>query len=137
LVPGDIVQLQPGDRVPADLRLIRTDNLAIDESVLTGESLAVTKNATPLAGTNTTRARSNMAFAGSTVISGRGVGVVVAIGRRTEVSRIIETVTSVEMASPPLALREQVARQTGLTVLGAGSLLAMMASRPQTDKNVL
>jgi magnesium-transporting ATPase (P-type) len=126
LVPGDIVQLEPGDRVPADLRLMRTHDLTIDESVLTGESLAVTKNAAPLAEANTTGARSNMAFAGSTVISGRGVGVVVATGRRTEMSRIVETVTSVEMAPPPFALREQVARQTGLMVLGAGSLLAMI-----------
>lgn len=127
LVPGDIVQLEPGDRVPADLRLIGTNNLAIDESFLTGESLAAAKNTAPLTRDSSTGDRSNMAFAGSTVISGLGVGVVVATGLRTKVSRIVEKVVSVEMATSPVVLREKFARRAGLIVLAAGILFAVIA----------
>jgi magnesium-transporting ATPase (P-type) len=126
LVPGDIVLLESGQRVPADLRLIQANNLTVAESFLTGQSLAVKKSTAPLAEDIPTSERSNMAFAGSCVTSGGGVGVVVATGQHTEVSRIVETVTSVEMAKPPLVLREQVARQTGLIVLGVSVLLAMI-----------
>ncbi|MBI2487177.1 MAG: hypothetical protein HYW01_09505 [Deltaproteobacteria bacterium] len=67
LVPGDVVLLESGNRVPADLRLVQVNNLAIDESLLTGESLAVEKKTFKLSEETSISERSNMAFAGSTV----------------------------------------------------------------------
>jgi magnesium-transporting ATPase (P-type) len=128
LVPGDVVLLESGNRVPADLRLIQTNNLAIDESFLTGESLAAGKSLALLAADSPLSERANMAFAGSTVTSGRGVGVVIATGLHTEVGRIAETVTSAEMTKPPLVVRmERFARQTSYAVLGASAVLALIA----------
>lgn len=93
LVPGDIVVLTSGDKVPADLRLLKTRDLQIDESALTGESVAVEKNAndagdlgleaeTPLA------ERTNMAYAGGFVTFGQGTGIVIATGSSTETGKI-------------------------------------------------
>lgn len=128
LVPGDVVLLESGNRVPADLRLIQTNNLAIDEAFLTGESLATDKSLAPLAEDSPISERANIAFAGSTVTSGRGIGVVVATGLHTEVGRIAETVTSAAMTKPPLVVRmERFARQTSYAVLGASAVLALVA----------
>jgi hypothetical protein len=74
LVPGDVVLIESGDKVPADLRLIQTNNLAIDESFLTGESLPAEKNTTVLNKEIPVSDRKNMAYAGATVITGRGMG---------------------------------------------------------------
>lgn len=128
LVPGDVVLLESGNRVPADLRLIQTNNLAVDESFLTGESLAADKNLALLEVNSPVSERANMAFAGSTVTSGRGTGVVVATGLRTEVGRIAETATSAAMTKPPLVVRmERFARQTSYAVLGASAVMALIA----------
>ncbi len=128
LVPGDIVQLESGNRVPADLRLLDINNLSIDESLLTGESQAVDKSLdlqdeqTPLSD------RLNLAFAGATTALGRGVGVVIATGRNTEVGRIAAAVSSTALAKPPLVIRmERFARQVSYLVLGFVSLLAAVA----------
>jgi len=128
LVPGDVVLLESGNRVPADLRLLQVNNLSVDESFLTGESLAVEKNPAPLAENISVSERLNMAFAGSTVMAGRGTGVVVATGLQTEVGEIAETVTAAETVKPPLVMRmEKFARQISLVVMGACVLLAMVA----------
>jgi magnesium-transporting ATPase (P-type) len=128
LVPGDVVLLESGNRVPADLRLLQVNNLSVDESFLTGESLAVEKNPESLAENISVSERLNMAFAGSTVMSGRGTGVVVATGLQTEVGKIAETVTAAETVKPPLVMRmEKFARQISLVVMGACVLLAMVA----------
>ena len=128
LVPGDIVLLESGNRVPADQRLLQVTNLSIDESFLTGESLAVEKIAEPLAADIPVSERANLAFAGSTVMSGRGTGVVVATGLQTEVGKIAETVASADTTKPPLVLRmEKFARQITLVVMGACVLLAIVA----------
>ncbi len=96
LVPGDPVYLESGARVPADLRLLLANNLAVDEALLTGESLAVEKTIAPLAEDLSMSDRRNMAFAGSTVASGRGSGFVVATGLRTEVGKIARSVTAAD-----------------------------------------
>ena len=80
LVPGDVVLLESGDRVPADLRLLRARHLSVDESLLTGESASVGKGTHPLASDQPLPDRINMAFAGTTVMAGRAEGVVVATG---------------------------------------------------------
>ncbi|NJM00596.1 MAG: HAD-IC family P-type ATPase [Synechococcaceae cyanobacterium SM2_3_2] len=88
LVPGDVVLLNSGDKVPADLRLFRARNLQVDESGLTGESVPVEKSVDPLAEETGLADRINMAYAGSFVTFGQGSGLVVAIGQATETGRI-------------------------------------------------
>lgn len=88
LAPGDIVLLESGVRVPADLRLLATTALLIDESVLTGESAPVAKRPDPVAADTPVADRTCMAYLGTVVTSGRGRGIVVATGSRTEVGRV-------------------------------------------------
>jgi magnesium-transporting ATPase (P-type) len=87
-VPGDIVRLRSGDRVPADLRLIETTNLRIEESALTGESLPSDKNTEPVRAEAGVGDRHGMAYSGTMVAAGRGIGVVTATGAGTELGRI-------------------------------------------------
>ena len=125
LVPGDIVLLESGNKVPADIRLLNTTNLTIDESFLTGESVASEKKMGILAADISVGDRANMAFAGATVISGRGVGVVVGTGLKTEVGKIAEHVTESEAAKPPLVIRmEKFTKQISYAVLMASFILA-------------
>jgi P-type Ca2+ transporter type 2C len=128
LVPGDIVLLESGNRVPADLRLIQVKNLTVDESFLTGESLAVAKQTAPLAPDIPINERTNILFAGATVTAGRGVGIVVATGLQTEVGMIAGAVTAAAITKPPLVIRmERFARQISVLVLGASAILAVIA----------
>jgi len=128
LVPGDVVFLESGNRVPADLRLVQANGLAADESLLTGESIAVQKDTAPVGAEVPVSDRSNMAFAGSIITAGRGTGIVVATGKDTEVGKIAEAVTQAETSKPPLVLRmERFSRQISFAVLGACALLAAVA----------
>ena len=103
LVPGDIVRLQTGNRVPADLRLLETVNLQISEAALTGESAPVTKNTKTLTNPDLPVAdHSNMAYAGTTVTYGRGAGLVVATGMNTEFGRIVALLRWAERHPTPL-----------------------------------
>lgn len=102
LVPGDVVLLSSGDRVPADLRLLHSRNLRIDESVLTGESVPSEKSTNPVRDTAVLGDRSSMAFSGTLVSFGVGTGVVVATGPRSEIGRISTLLTEVESLTTPL-----------------------------------
>jgi len=102
LVPGDVVLLQSGDRVPADLRLIHVRNLHADESALTGESIPVGKHAGSLAVDTILAERKNLAYAGTLVTSGQAEGVVWAIGNQTETGRISRLISSAVELSTPL-----------------------------------
>ena len=102
LVPGDVVLLQSGDRVPADLRLFQVRNLHIDESALTGESLPVPKNSAPLALDMLLADRTNLAYAGTFITSGQAESVVWAIGDQTETGRIAQLISSAVELSTPL-----------------------------------
>ncbi|PHS25106.1 MAG: carbonate dehydratase [Methylophaga sp.] len=102
LVPGDIVLLASGDKVPADLRLLRSRSLQIDESALTGESLPVEKQSKVLEHDMTLADRVNMTYSSTLVTYGTGVGVVVAIGDNTEMGRISELIASAEILATPL-----------------------------------
>ncbi|MBD0336806.1 MAG: HAD-IC family P-type ATPase, partial [Cyanobacteria bacterium Co-bin13] len=102
LVPGDVVLLTSGDKVPADLRLLTVRGLQVDESALTGESVPVNKATDPLPGDTPLAERINMAFAGSFVTFGQGSGVVVATGNTTEVGQISQSIEQRSSLSTPL-----------------------------------
>ncbi|MBC7290796.1 MAG: HAD-IC family P-type ATPase [Actinotalea sp.] len=128
LVPGDVVLLQSGDRVPADLRLVRVHNLRVEESALTGESVPVDKTVDRVAPQAPLGDRTCLAFCGTLVVYGQGRGVVVATGTATEVGRIGALVGRAPDLTTPLTRRlEQLAWQiTGLVlVLGGLAFLYM------------
>lgn len=102
LVPGDIVLLEAGDKVPADLRLVSAHAMSVQEAILTGESVPVEKNVQPVAQAAPLGDRSCMAFSGTLVTSGQGTGVVVATGSRTEIGRISGLLAQVETLTTPL-----------------------------------
>jgi magnesium-transporting ATPase (P-type) len=127
LVPGDIIILESGYKVPADIRLFDTNNLMSDESFLTGESMATTKTTGILPLSTIVSDRENMAYAGSSITSGRGTGVAVGTGINTEVGKIAKTVSESESAKPPLVLRmERFTKQVSILVVGISVLLAIM-----------
>lgn len=105
VVPGDLVLLQPGDRVPADLRLLRLRELQVDESSLTGESVPVQKAVSALAEGTSLADRSNMAYGSTLVTHGTAAGVVVATGDDTEIGRINELIATAEVLATPLTRR--------------------------------
>jgi len=127
LVPGDLVHLESGAKVPADMRLVEATDLKIDESLLTGESLPANKEAgVVLADETTVGDRRNMAFAGSTVLTGRALGIVTQTAIHTEVGRIAQALVSTESAKPPLILRlEKFIKVVGSLVVLAVILLGV------------
>ena len=102
LVPGDIVLLEPGDRVPADLRLLQARGLLIDEAILTGESVAAHKHDAPVTEQAALGDRTSMAFSGTLVTAGQGRGVVVATGADTQIGRISGLIGQVQQLTTPL-----------------------------------
>jgi len=119
LVPGDVVLLQSGDKVPADLRLFYAKGLQIQESVLTGESIAVEKTTDPVALETMLGDRRCLAYSGTLVTHGQGSGVVIATGIQTEIGHISTLVSEVESLTTPL-LRQmaQFGRWLTLAILG-------------------
>jgi magnesium-transporting ATPase (P-type) len=102
LVPGDIVLLESGDKIPADLRLIDVKNLRTEEAALTGESVPIDKTTEPVSERATVGDREGMAFSGTLIASGRGTGIVVATGDSTELGRINQMMTAVSALETPL-----------------------------------
>ncbi len=102
LVPGDIVFLQSGDKVPADLRLLRVKELQIDESALTGESVPVEKRTDPMPADTLLADRTNLTYSSTLVTYGTGVGVVVETGDRTEIGRINRLISEATELETPL-----------------------------------
>ncbi len=128
VVPSDVVWLESGNRVPADVRLLTAHGLEVDESLLTGESLAVVKDpswrgdpSVPIAD------HLNMAYAGSIVARGRGKGMVVATGSATAVGQLAMDVLGTTGGKPPLLVRlERFTQMVAWTVLGAACLVALI-----------
>ncbi|MBK5930281.1 cation-transporting P-type ATPase [Halochromatium salexigens] len=102
LVPGDLVALQSGDKVPADLRLLRAKGIDIEEAALTGESVPVAKGTDPLNADTALADRRCMAYSGTLVTHGQGTGIVVATGAGTEIGRISAMVADVQQLTTPL-----------------------------------
>ena len=124
VVPGDIVLLEAGDRVPADLRLVKASSLKADEAILTGESVPVDKQVASVAAEVALGDRFSMAFSGSFVAAGQGTGVVVATGAQTELGRISTMIGRVEqLATPLIRQMNQFARQVTVVVLGIAALV--------------
>lgn len=105
LVPGDIVVIRAGDRIPADLRIIESHNLRVEEAILTGESTVVEKSTAALTGDLALGDRTNMLFSGTTVSSGGGKGVVVATGGDTELGHINQMMSDIEKHRTPLLVQ--------------------------------
>jgi len=128
LVPGDVVLMESGKRVPADLRLLTAQGLEVDESLLTGESLPVAKDP---AWTGDEHAplgdRHNMAFAGSVVVRGRSKGIVVATGAGTSVGQLAIDVLNTAGGKPPLLERmEKFTHVIAYAVLGAAAVVTVI-----------
>ncbi|MBI2940427.1 MAG: HAD-IC family P-type ATPase [Chloroflexi bacterium] len=138
LVPGDVVLVESGVRIPADLRLFRAIDLRVDESILTGESLPVAKTTGTIADPNAPLGdRINLAFTGTIVVRGRGAGAVVATGLRTAFGRISAQVGQVGEVRSPLQRRlDQFARVVALLVVGVTALvfsLGLVTGEPLAD----
>ncbi len=125
LVPGDLVLLASGVRVPADLRLLQTNELRIDEALLTGESLPVEKTIVPIMLENLVPAdQTNMAFMGTAVVNGRAKGLVVATGHQTMLGGIAGEVQTIKQVKAPIQVTiDRFARTVGLMVMGTSTLL--------------
>ena len=126
LVPGDVVLLAAGDKVPADLRLFRTKDLQAIESALTGESAAVAKHGEALPAETVLADRSNMAYAGTVMITGRGTGVVVATGDRTETGRISQLIAEAPDLTTPLTRKMAVFSNWLLIAIGSLAVLTFV-----------
>lgn len=117
IVIGDIIIIESGTKVPADIRLIETSNLTIDESLLTGESLPREKKENRILETAILNDRNNMAYIGTSVIRGRGKGIVVGTGVNTEIGDLANYVLNKEDTKTPLGIRmEKFTKQLGILV---------------------
>jgi Ca2+-transporting ATPase len=124
VMPGDLVLLASGDKVPADLRLAKVRNLQIDESALTGESVPVEKATEPIDPETPLAERTSMAYAGSLVASGQGQGLVVAIANQTETGRISQLMEqSVNLETPLTRRMEKFSKTLLYIILGLAALL--------------
>lgn len=128
IVPGDIVLIEAGDRVPADMRLIHARNLKIDEAVLTGESVPADKAVESSPVEAALGDRSSMAYSGTFVAAGQGSGVVTGIGMNTELGRISSLLGTVESLKTPLIRQmDGFARQLTTIILIASALTFLFA----------
>lgn len=124
LVPGDIILLEAGDKIPGDARLIEVANLSIDESILTGESVPVEKFTAVIEGEVAVVDMGNMVHTGCAVVNGRGVAVVTATGMNTEIGKIATQVQEVKSPSTPLQRNvARLGRYIGILVLGIIAIL--------------
>ncbi len=119
LVPGDFCMLESGDKISADMRLVETHNFSVDESVLTGESLQVAKNPEVIGKVGAPLGdQRNMAFSGTTVVSGRAKAIVVKTGLSTELGKIADSLNNTDKAKSPLTLRvEKLSRQISIMIV--------------------
>ncbi len=128
VVPGDIILLEAGDRIAADARIFEAVNLEIDESMLTGESLTVSKTIEPLEGDLAVADRTNLAYGGTIVTEGRGKAVVYATANDTQLGEIASLIQETEKAVSPLQTQTlELGKRLGFLAFGAGLLIMIMA----------
>ena len=138
LVPGDLVLLNTGDRIPADLRLIEVVNLKVEEAALTGESVPVEKHVHPIEQSDLSPGdRKNMAFAGTSVTYGRGRAVAVETGMNTEFGKIARMLETVETGRTPLQENlDRVGRalaRAALAIVGVIVVMGVIRDQPLVD----
>lgn len=128
IVLGDIVMLEAGDRVPADIRLLTAKSLRVDEAILTGESVPVEKSTLPLDKDIPIAERSNMVFSGTFVVTGQGTGIAVRTGSNTELGQINAMLSSVESLKTPLLRQiDKLAKQITISILLTAIILFIFA----------
>ncbi len=139
LVPGDIVFLEAGNHVPADMRLLEVANLRVDEAALTGESNTVHKNAAMKLEANIPLGdRKNTVFMGTMVAYGRGHGVVIATGMRTQLGLIAKMLEGVDQEETPLQKRlDQLGKTLGWGALAVCAIVFVVAVIENTDLGIL
>lgn len=128
LTVGDFVYLESGDKISADLRIIESHNLTVDESILTGESLAVEKNSKPLSNKELSiTEQTNMVFGGTSVVTGRAKAIVIGIGLNTEIGKIATTINNTKEEKSPLTIRvEKFSKQISILIGILSILLAIL-----------
>ena len=127
LVPGDIVILESGDKISADMRVISCANLQVDESVLTGESINVSKTSNKLKKETLLAERSNMLFAGTSVVTGRCRAIVVATGINTVIGNIFNTVSNMKEEKSPLTIRmNKLSKQISIMIIIIAFIIAFV-----------
>ncbi len=139
LTLGDLVILESGDKIPADLRLIESHNLTVDESILTGESVHVAKNPVVIEKDSTPiTEQTNTLFSGTTVTTGRAKAIVIKIGLDTEIGKIADTLNKTEDEKSPLTLRvEKLSKQISLLVLGVAIIITILLAVKGTDTHTI
>ncbi|WP_075882006.1 cation-translocating P-type ATPase [Vreelandella massiliensis] len=129
LVPGDIVLVESGDRIPADLRLIEARRFRTEEAALTGESVPVEKQSEPVGDDTDLAERRSMAFASTIVVQGNARGLVVETGSRTEIGKISELLRGVEQIKTPLLQQlDRAGRVLAFFILGAAAITALLGT---------
>jgi len=128
LVIGDIVLLESGDKISADLRIIEAHNFMVDESILTGESVQVSKTTEVIDGDNLVISdQNNMAFSGTTVVTGRAKAIVVGTGLNTEIGKIAHSISVTKDEKSPLTLRvEKLSKQISLLVVVVAIIIMIL-----------
>jgi magnesium-transporting ATPase (P-type) len=127
LVPGDIVRVKSGDKVPADVRLVEATNLRVEESALTGESVSAGKKTSPVVPDSSIGDRHSMLYSGTIVTTGRGIGVVTATGVDTEIGRIQSMLTGVQSLATPLTRQlRSFGKKVTLLILGVAAIMLVI-----------
>lgn len=105
LVPGDIIYLESGETVPADIRILSCESLKVDESALTGESVPVQKSSDVLKNNLILQEQKNMLFLGTSITNGKSTGIVVSTGKNTEIGKIALSLNEIDRIETPLQLK--------------------------------
>jgi P-type Ca2+ transporter type 2C len=127
VVPGDVILLESGDKVPADARLFEAKNLKLDESMLTGESVPVTKTIEPFEEELSLGDRTNLVFGGTIVTEGRGKAIIYATGQKSQMGKIATLIQETEKVESPLQIQtNQLGKKLGFLAFFAGSLIFLM-----------
>lgn len=128
LVTGDYIFLESGDKIAADLRIIEAHNFTVDESILTGESIAVEKHAKALPNKDhSINNQTNILFAGTTVVTGRAKAIVIGTGLNTEIGNIASTINNTKEEKSPLTIRvEKFSKQISFLIIGVSIIIALI-----------
>ena len=128
VVPGDYIFLESGDKISADLRIIEAHNFTVDESILTGESLAVNKHADPIKDDKLSISdQKNMLFSGTSVVTGRAKAIVVATALKTELGKIADTINNTKEELSPLTIRvNKLSSQISILVIVVALLITIL-----------